>query len=156
MRRIVLIFCLAALPLPVLAQSIEGPAVVIDGDTLKISQTTIRLHAIDAPEGNQICKRNSGAPYACGPLAHNALKMIIGSSNVTCHPRNRDRYGRVVARCFANDLDVAQVMVMAGAAFAYRRYGHDYVEAEAFARRHARGFWNGRFDYPWDWRKANK
>ena len=35
--------------------TIEGVPRVVDGDTLWISQSKIRLHGIDAPEMKQIC-----------------------------------------------------------------------------------------------------
>ena len=44
------------LTLPALAQTITGPARVIDGDTLDISGQRIRLHVIDAPEKNRTCQ----------------------------------------------------------------------------------------------------
>ena len=39
------------------AERIEGIALVIDGDTIKIKNNKIRLSGIDAPESNQLCKR---------------------------------------------------------------------------------------------------
>ncbi len=37
-------------------QLVEGRARVIDGDTIKIGKSRIRLHGIDAPESKQRCK----------------------------------------------------------------------------------------------------
>jgi endonuclease YncB( thermonuclease family) len=36
------------------AADIDGPAKVIDGDTIVIHNTKIRLHGIDAPESAQV------------------------------------------------------------------------------------------------------
>ena len=41
---------------------IEGQAIVIDGDTIKVQGKKIRLFGIDAPELKQICKRKNGEP----------------------------------------------------------------------------------------------
>ena len=38
------------------ANSIRGQAAVIDGDALEIHGKRIRLHGIDAPESDQICR----------------------------------------------------------------------------------------------------
>jgi Micrococcal nuclease (thermonuclease) homologs len=40
------------------ATEISGLVEVIDGDTIKINERKIRLFGIDAPEKNQICKKN--------------------------------------------------------------------------------------------------
>ena len=37
---------------------IKGIAEVVDGDTIKIDGTRIRLFGIDAPEKDQTCKKN--------------------------------------------------------------------------------------------------
>ena len=39
-------------------KTIYGKAKVIDGDTIHIGNNKIRLHAIDAPETKQRCKKN--------------------------------------------------------------------------------------------------
>ena len=46
---------LALLPAVALAEDITGTASVIDGDTIDIHGTRIRLHGIDAPESRQTC-----------------------------------------------------------------------------------------------------
>ena len=42
-------------PLKAGAVEVSGPARIIDGDTLVIGETTIRLHGIDAAETGQRC-----------------------------------------------------------------------------------------------------
>ena len=49
-------------------QLVTGPARVIDGDTLDIAGTRIRLHGIDAPEAQQSCQHGAGRPYGCGDI----------------------------------------------------------------------------------------
>ena len=70
---------LLILTLPSLALAdITGKARVVDGDTIHINQTNIRLHGIDAPETKQECYRVDGSPYRCGEAATNALRVLIG------------------------------------------------------------------------------
>lgn len=134
---------------PVLA----GTASVIDGDTIEIHGQRIRLHAIDAPEARQTCTRE-GAPWRCGQAAALALSERIGRRPVRCEQTDIDRYRRIVARCSVGGVDLGGWLVGRGLAVAYRRYGRDYVAAEAEARESRRGIWAGRFAMPWDWRAS--
>ena len=46
-----------AAPSPVQAQAmVQGPARVVDGDTLVIRDERIRLFGVDAPEAKQTCR----------------------------------------------------------------------------------------------------
>jgi hypothetical protein len=45
---------------------LAGTARVIDGDTLSIADTRIRLWGIDAPERDQTCQGKNGDVYECG------------------------------------------------------------------------------------------
>jgi len=51
------------------APTIIGPAAVVDGDSLTLTGTSIRLFGIDAPEGSQTCQRKD-ALWSCGDDAH--------------------------------------------------------------------------------------
>ena len=136
------------------ATRVVGVATVVDGDTLEIRGERIRLHAIDAPESDQLCRRSDGAVWPCGRRAAFALADKIGRGTVTCHGRDTDRYGRLVAVCFHQGQDLNGWMVLNGWAVAYRRFGQDYVREEDGARTARRGVWSGTFDMPWDWRRA--
>ena len=52
--------------------TLSGPARLIDGDTLEIRGTRVRLHVIDAPESAQRC-RSAGRVWSCGRDAARAL-----------------------------------------------------------------------------------
>src|SRR6476660_5308940 len=51
------------------AGAIRGAAQVIDGDTISIAETRIRLEGIDAPETSQTCKRKWIGYWPCGAVA---------------------------------------------------------------------------------------
>ena len=126
---------------------------VIDGDTIDLDGTRIRLHGIDAPERKQPCYRN-GIMWLCGQEATKHLKDFLRDRTVRCDIRGKDRYGRSIGVCFAGNVNINRYMVVSGFAMAYWRYSHDYVEWEIEARRAKRGIWSGRFTPPWDWRRG--
>jgi endonuclease YncB( thermonuclease family) len=142
---------LAALPFACTpaAEPISGRAKVIDGDSLELGVTSIRLHAIDAFEGRQICYRGT-SPWNCGAAAANELRKLVGTREITCKKTDTDSYGRIVAICTNGVSDLGAEMVRAGLALAYRQYGDDYVDEEKEARSAHRGAWSGEFTAPWD------
>jgi endonuclease YncB( thermonuclease family) len=114
------------------AQPIVGRASVVDGDTIEIHGTRIRLFGIDAPEGGQTCTVQ-GKAMPCGQRAAFALADKIGKQVVECRPKDEDRYGRVVAVCGVGGEDINAWMVAQGWALAYRYYSRDYVSQERSA-----------------------
>ena len=75
---------LAAAPLGWPAQAeIAGPPKVVDGDTIEVQGTAIRLYGIDAPELGQICRIGAHA-YDCGKIARTALLDLTAGVSVTC------------------------------------------------------------------------
>jgi endonuclease YncB( thermonuclease family) len=95
-----LLLALAAIGPASTQDGLAGVASVIDGDTIEIRGQRIRLYGIDAPESSQLCVRLTGERWRCGQQASFALADLIGRSTVSCQPRDRDRYGRIVAVCF--------------------------------------------------------
>jgi len=80
-------------------EPIIGIATAIDGDTLKLNSTTIRLHAIDAPEVKQICWNNT-VEYRCGFLPKEILGGLPKAGPITCQPKKaKDPYKRTIDRC---------------------------------------------------------
>jgi endonuclease YncB( thermonuclease family) len=152
---VLLMTAMMVIALPVSAESdITGPAVITDGDTLKINDQRIRLHGIDAPESAQTCQVD-GEPWDCGQAATEALESLTEGKEVRCEERDIDRYDRIVAVCYSGGMDLNEQMVRMGLALAYRRYSLDYVEAEKAAHIRSVGIWQGEFMPPWEWRQHN-
>ncbi len=107
------------------------------------------------PEGDQTCLEE-GIPTRCGQYSALALADKIGSSPVTCEPRDVDKYNRVVAVCRSGAEDLNAWMVSQGMAVAYRQYSVDYVPQEEQAAKLKRGIWKGDFIFPRDWRHQNE
>ena len=131
-------------------------ASVIDGDTVEIHGQRIRLYGIDAPEASAEPCDLDGKPWRCGQVSANALAEYIARRPVTCEPRDRDRYGRLVAACSVAGASISAWMVSEGWAVAYRRYSHDFVADEAAARAAKRGIWHSSFIMPWEWRAQRR
>jgi endonuclease YncB( thermonuclease family) len=130
---------------------------VSDGDTIRSGQLRIRLHGIDAPERQQHCTTSDGARWACGNAARDALKTLVASvAALDCQITDVDRYGRLIMRCFAGEIDVGARLVRTGMALAYRRYADDYIADEEAARAARLGLWAGQFDAPWEWRRSKQ
>lgn len=135
---------------------VVGMARAIDGDTLDVDGTRIRLHGIDAPEVRQQCQAPAGEQWACGQRARAALTGWTGHGVVACVGRRHDRYHRLIAICWADADDLGYQMVANGWAVAYRRYSTDYVQEEERARVGRLGIWSGTFDMPSAWRTARR
>ena len=142
-----------------IAETISGVPVVIDGDTLRFGRVgeRVRLEGVDAPESQQQCLNAAGKRYRCGQEARSALAGFMGKKPVRCQGSQRDRYGRVIAVCFAADgTDLNGWLVSEGWALAYRRYSRQYILQEEAARKAKRGLWSGRFVKPWQWRRGER
>jgi endonuclease YncB( thermonuclease family) len=133
--------------------AILGKAWVIDGDTIIISDTHIRLEGIDAPESDQTCTDSKGKTWPCGRAATSELRAHIRGQELTCQRRALDKYNRVLAVCTLPDgSDINAWMVQQGWALAYGFAGiYEFEEGEARAAK--RGIWTGTFVSPSQWRQ---
>ena len=154
MRIIAIIISFILFPSIGMVADLTGAPNIVDGDTLHLNGTKIRLHGIDAPETKQSCTDQHGASYMCGEASTEALRALVGSQPVRCEGSTHDRYGRLIGVCYANGIDLNAEMVRQGWALAYRRYSKDYVSAEKEALEAKRGMWAGEFEKPWDWRRG--
>ncbi len=145
----------ACIAWPASSETISGKARVVDGDTLAIAGERVRLRGIDAPETRQTCSRD-GRRWTCGKAATKAMRRLVGRDPVRCEVRDRDRYGRAVATCYAGGQDLQRELVRQGLALAYRRHSTRYVPDENAARAEGRGLWSGGFVEPWRWRRQQR
>jgi endonuclease YncB( thermonuclease family) len=135
------------------AETLAGRAIVIDGDTIDIGGTHVRLEGIDAPEAGQTCARRFIGKWGCGAAASKALGKMIGSRRIDCESRGHDKYGRVLGLCRVEGRDINQEMVRAGHAWAFVKYSKTYVEAEAEARTAKVGIWQAETEPAWVYRE---
>ena len=138
---------------PSVSPTIGGIARVIDGDTIDIGGTRIRLDGIDAPESKQTCQLG-GETVACGQRATEELIKLIGARPVECSETGKDRNQRMIAKCQVGSIDVGTWLVERGWAVAFRKYSLEYVGAEDRARVAKQGMWAGTFALPEEYRRA--
>ncbi len=146
------------------SEEISGKVLVVDGDTIKINKKKIRLFGIDAPEMNQICKRNYltisfftfSKNYNCGLIAKQKLKDLVKNKLIKCVIRGTDIYKRKIGICYRDKVDINSWMVRNGYAVSYKKYSKKYVLFEEKAKKNNLGLWQGNFQMPWDWRKKSE
>ncbi|NNF72551.1 MAG: thermonuclease family protein [Rhodobacteraceae bacterium] len=120
---------LSVLGVPVYAGP-DGHISVVDGDTIDVGGTRVRLFGIDAPEGDQTCTRPEGAVWACGTWATAQVRALYQGKRARCKTIERDHYGRAVARCTVRGQDMGATIVDRGFATAFLRYSDLYAEIE--------------------------
>lgn len=147
---------------------------VIDGDTIRMGDVSLRLWGIDAPEDDQLCRGASGEPFTCGPAAGKHLAEMIAGKLVWCGPPLAadgrslppsempalgETFGRPIVMCRVRgkgpEIDIAQAMAREGYAHLYEdasgvksNYREDVDQALA-ARA---GLHAGELLPPWLWR----
>jgi endonuclease YncB( thermonuclease family) len=146
-----------ALSEPAACDELAGRASVVDGDTIELHGTRIRLFGIDAPEAAQLCRSADGKDYRCGQIAANALAEHLEGKTVTCNARGTDQYGRTIAVCSSAGLDIGDWLVRRGLAIDYAYYSKGkYRAAQNEASKSRLGVWAGEFIEPRYFRSCMK
>ena len=107
-------FAVLLLVAPVLAAELE----VVDGDTFRLGQVTIRIENIDAPETRDA---KCAAERLLGEQAKRRLEQLLfsGELTLTRNPddgRDADRYGRKLRRVAVDGADAGEALVAEGLA----------------------------------------
>jgi micrococcal nuclease len=115
-------------PTPVL----KGKCYVVDGDTINISGTSIRIAGIDAPELHHPWGRN----------ARSAMIALCKGQVVTAVIQPEVSYDRIVAKCYLPDgTDLAAELVRQGLALDWPRFSggaYRHLEPEGIRKKHWR------------------
>ncbi|MBR2656326.1 MAG: thermonuclease family protein [Loktanella sp.] len=131
-----------------------GTIRVIDADTIDVGGDRVRLFGLDAPEIGQPCVLG-GQTIDCGRWVSDLVKARFEGRNARCTTRDIDRYGRQVATCDVDGVDMGSVIVTEGWAIAYRRYSEIYDLDEKAAAVAGRGLWAAAMDDPEAYRAAS-
>ncbi|MCJ8336686.1 MAG: thermonuclease family protein, partial [Epibacterium sp.] len=101
---------------------LRGRAWVVDGDTVKIEKTQIRLFGVDAPE----------LEHPFGKKAKWALHGLCKGQTIRAEVIEEDAYGRTVAKCTLPDgRDLSAEMVKQGLALDWPKFsGGCYTHLE--------------------------
>ena len=93
--------------------TLRGKAYVVDGDTIVIQKTQIRLYGIDAPEMNH--------PF--GKKAKWAMFDMCKGKEIRADVTDTDTHGRAVARCYLDDgRDLSAELVKQGLAIDWPKF----------------------------------
>jgi endonuclease YncB( thermonuclease family) len=126
-------------PAPTSLVAAEAPLVaVVDGDTLRLDETVVRLLGVAAPGRGRSCPDGTGAGYDCGAAASAALAALVRDRPVACRLSGRDRAGLAQGVCQANGTEINRALVAAGWA---RADSPGLDAAEATARAGRLGLW---------------
>lgn len=96
-------------------RTIKGRAYIVDGDTITVQNTQIRLFGIDAPE----------LDHPFGIKAKWALHKLCKGHEITATITHIDHYGRTVATCRLPDgTDISAEMVKLGLALDWPKFSN--------------------------------
>lgn len=123
---------------------------VVDGDTLRLGERTLRLAGVVSPVRGQTCSTAGGVGFDCGGAAAEALARLVQNRDIACRVQGRDRFGRALGTCQAGGVETNAAMVEAGWALAEPDAAL-LVAAEQAARAAKRGLWSNQAGAPPSW-----
>lgn len=127
---------------------LDGRAVAVAGDRLRIGETIVRLAGIEAPERDQRCTRPGNRRWRCGEAAQEALARAVRGSSASCTLRGSDEDGSALGTCLVKARDVAEDLVREGHVFAAGGLFPKYAAQEQEARVERLGLWRGEAQRP--------
>ena len=130
--------------------TMQGSVIAVtEGDTLILmanrERIMVHLAGIDAPE--------PGQPHSV-PSRESLSALALGKA-LRCAEYSKDRFGRAVARCSIDGLDLGEEQVRRGMAWAVERSGNEVAtRLHVEARLAKRGLWSEVNPVPpWNWRR---
>ena len=141
---------------------VAGIGHVIDGDTLDVGGTRVRLAVVDTPERAQSCDLHN-TPMACGEAARFVLQGMAEGRQVTCDLGPNKTHDRVVGLCRVDGEVLNLALLETGLGIVAERYLAEWPDdaalmlaAEARARAARRGLWAMHAVTPSVWRAARR
>jgi endonuclease YncB( thermonuclease family) len=136
-------------------------AIVKDGNTIQLAETTYRLDGADAPELDQICIDDHADSWSCGVDARDRLAKLVGAHVVHCEDRGPDPVYKKrhlgVCTVEADATSLNQSMVRSGLAINPPEHARPrFADDETSAKSDRKGLWKGCFVAPQDFRLGNK
>jgi endonuclease YncB( thermonuclease family) len=123
---------------------------VVDGDTLRLGERTLRLAGLISPVRGQTCTTAGGVGFDCGGAAAEALARLVRNRDMACRVQGRDRFGRALGTCQAGGVETNAAMVEAGWALA-EPDAAALLAVEQGARAAQRGLWSNQAGAPASW-----
>lgn len=103
---------------------------VIDGDTIRMGDISLRLWGIDAPESEQTCSDAAGHSVDAGKRSHEHLVSLVRDKLVVCAKplagkAIRETFGRPIVACRVGGgrTDIAEAMAIDGFAWLFTDHG---------------------------------
>jgi endonuclease YncB( thermonuclease family) len=130
------LFAKGTLPQPIKMDNAKA-LYVIDGDSISLS---MRIKGIDTPERDQKCRKTADEILSCGIIAKEYLRILLDNTpgELYIDPVAIDYYGRILVDVYKGGVDIAELMVRDGMAYAY---GKKYRQQELAAKQMRKGFW---------------
>ncbi len=120
---------------------------VVDGDTLRLRDTVIRLRGVAAPARGAGCGPVEGQAVDCGGRASVILASLVSRGRTECRLDGRDASGRALGLCRSGGVEINRAVVESGWAVAEPdQPALDTAERAAQAQR--RGLWAARTASP--------
>ena len=123
--------------------AVEGRAVALSGDMLRVARTTLRISGIEAPADGQVCTSPRARRWRCDETAQAALSRLVRGERVMCTFAGSDDDGVRLATCHNGEKDIGAELVRGGHVFATEGLFAPYGSLELEAREAKVGVWGG-------------
>lgn len=128
---------------------IVGEGKALSGDIVVVDRVPVRLWGMDAMERRQSCMHNGVRVEDCGLVPMQMLQDFFDRAPIDCTIESVDDWGRAVARCVVERVDMGGMLVHAGYALATPQGTPAYHTHQAAAESAKAGVWAGYFMQPW-------